>query len=128
MIRERRLAKKMTLSELSKASGVSRVSINRYELGQRVPNIENARKIARALGCSLDELATNERAISTPRGECVSDHQENHHSEERQQSLPRCHSGKLNDTTLILLHPTEESSKEESQKRVQEILGSKNNC
>lgn len=67
MIRERRLAKKMTLSELSKASGVSRVSINRYELGQRVPNVENAQKIARALDCSIDELfrgpTNNDKAV-----------------------------------------------------------------
>lgn len=60
MIREQRLAKKMTLEELAKASGVSRVSINRYELGQRIPNVVIAQKLATALGCSLDVLIEKE--------------------------------------------------------------------
>ena len=60
MIREQRLAKKMTLEELAKASGVSRVSINRYELGQRIPNVVIAQKLATALGCSLEVLIEKE--------------------------------------------------------------------
>ena len=56
MIRYLRRAKKMTLAELSKASGVSRVSINRYELGKRVPDVIAAQKIAEALGCTIDDL------------------------------------------------------------------------
>lgn len=34
MLKDMRIRKKMTLEQLSKASGVSRVSINRYELGE----------------------------------------------------------------------------------------------
>lgn len=60
MIREQRLARGMTLEALAKASGVSRVSINRYELGQRVPNVEIAQKIANALDCTVDELLRNQ--------------------------------------------------------------------
>lgn len=56
MIRERRIAKRLTLEQLASLSGVSRISLNRYELGQRVPNVVIAQKIANALGCTIDEL------------------------------------------------------------------------
>ncbi len=56
MLREQRIKKGMTLDALAKASGVSRVSINRYELGTRIPNIVAAGKIADALGCSVEDL------------------------------------------------------------------------
>lgn len=60
MLRELRKAKGMTMDELSKASGVSRVSINRYELGDRVPDIIIASKLARALGCQIEELISSD--------------------------------------------------------------------
>lgn len=56
MIKEMRIKKKMTLEALAKKSGVSRASLNRYELGTRVPNVHAAMKIARALECSVEEL------------------------------------------------------------------------
>ena len=56
MLKEMRIKRKMTLEELSKASGVSRVSINRYELGERSPNIFIAKKLADALGCTIEDL------------------------------------------------------------------------
>ena len=56
VIREMRQKRGMTLEELSKASGVPRVSINRYELGTRIPNVTVASKIAKALDCSIEEL------------------------------------------------------------------------
>lgn len=57
MLRDKRLAKGMTIEALSKASGVSRVSINRYELGTRIPNIVVAMQLANALGCAVEEIA-----------------------------------------------------------------------
>lgn len=57
MLRDKRLAKGMTIEALSKASGVSRVSINRYELGTRIPNVIVAMQLANALGCSVEEIA-----------------------------------------------------------------------
>lgn len=56
MLRDKRLEKKMTMDELSRISGVSRVSINRYELGTRTPDIVAASKLAAALGCKIEDL------------------------------------------------------------------------
>ena len=55
-IRLFRLKKQWTLDELSRRSGISRVSLTRYELGERVPNVTTALKICRALGCTVEEL------------------------------------------------------------------------
>ena len=55
-LREIRLQRKMTLEELSELSGVNRVTINRYELGQRTPSVDMALKLASALGCTVEEL------------------------------------------------------------------------
>lgn len=60
MLRELRIKQKMTLEELARRSGISRVSINRYELGERCPNLQIAKRLADALGCTLDDLV-NER-------------------------------------------------------------------
>lgn len=42
--------------ELAAESGVSRVMIGKYERGEAVPSIEAAKKLARALGVTLDYL------------------------------------------------------------------------
>ena len=55
-IRLYRLKKRWTLEELARNSGVSRVSLTRYELGERVPNVTTALKIGKALGCTVEEL------------------------------------------------------------------------
>lgn len=56
-----RLLKKMDLSGigqdlLSQRTGLSRPMISYYIRGRSIPNIYNAEKIARALGCSVEEL------------------------------------------------------------------------
>ncbi len=56
MLKELRKAKGLTMDELAKISGVSRVSINRYELGARVPDIIIASKLAKALECRIEDL------------------------------------------------------------------------
>ena len=43
--------------DLAKQSGVSREMIGKYERGEAVPSIEAAKKIASALGVTLDYLA-----------------------------------------------------------------------
>lgn len=58
-IKDKRIAADMSQEELAKASGVSRVAITRYETGERVPNIEIASRIAKALGCKVDDLIDN---------------------------------------------------------------------
>ena len=56
MIRNIRKQRRLTLEMLAKMSGVSRVSINRYELNKREPKLSDAMKIARALGVTVEEL------------------------------------------------------------------------
>lgn len=55
-IRERRIVKNMTQEELAQKSGVSRVNICRIEIGKRNLSLNAAIKLARALGCTIDEL------------------------------------------------------------------------
>lgn len=70
MLKDMRIKKRMTLEELAKASGVSRVSINRYELGDRVPNVLIAKKLADALDCSIEDLISEKTPINKS-GEAV---------------------------------------------------------
>lgn len=56
IIKDKRIAANMSQEELAQASNVSRVAITRYETGERVPNIEIAARIAKALGCKVDDL------------------------------------------------------------------------
>ena len=46
----------VTQSELSKASGVAQGLISKFEKEQQQPNIESAKKLARAFRVTLDEL------------------------------------------------------------------------
>lgn len=55
-IKEIREAAGMSQESLAVASGVTRVSIARYEAGERVPSLEIAARIARALNCKIDDL------------------------------------------------------------------------
>ena len=56
-LRKRRL---MTAEQLALKSGVARVSITRYENGKREPRVGEALKIARALGCTVEQLMDDE--------------------------------------------------------------------
>lgn len=55
-IKKIRLQAGMSQEALALASGVSRISIIRYEAGERFPDLEAAARIAKALGCKLDDL------------------------------------------------------------------------
>lgn len=46
----------MTQQELADASGVSRISIARYETGVKTPSIASTYKLAKALDMPFDEL------------------------------------------------------------------------
>ena len=61
VIRAMRIKRGLTLEALAKKSGVSRVSINRYELGDRVPDVTTAKKIADALSCTIEEILADEK-------------------------------------------------------------------
>ena len=49
--------KKITQQKLGRILGVTSQAVANYECGKRTPNIVFARKYAKALGISLDELA-----------------------------------------------------------------------
>ena len=55
-VRTLRKQQGMTQKQLSEKSGVPRLCIIRYESGRYKPGLENAAKLAAALGCSIDEL------------------------------------------------------------------------
>ena len=55
-IKKIRLQAGMSQEALALASGVSRISIIRYEAGERFPDLETAARIAKALGCKVDDL------------------------------------------------------------------------
>lgn len=55
-LKELRKAKGFSQERLAKITGISRVSIARYETGVAVPNMKNARKLAEALECSIDDI------------------------------------------------------------------------
>lgn len=53
----------MSASELAKAAGITITSVYRYEYGMREPSVEIAARIAKALGCTVEDL------IGEPKGE-----------------------------------------------------------
>lgn len=55
-IRKARKSKRYTLEKLQAKTGISRVSLGRWERGEAFPNIVNLLTIADVLGISLDEL------------------------------------------------------------------------
>ncbi len=59
MIEAMRKKKRMTQAELAIAVGVTQPSISDYESGKKRPTIDTAKKLARALGCTVDDLLSN---------------------------------------------------------------------
>ena len=57
LIRARRNAAGLKQSELAVLIGCSQKDISRWENGDHDPSISNLKKIAAALGCSMDDLA-----------------------------------------------------------------------
>lgn len=55
-IRERRMEKYMSQKDVAVKSGVDESQLSQYEKGRRTPTLENAIKIAKAIGCHVDEL------------------------------------------------------------------------
>ncbi|MBO7714657.1 MAG: helix-turn-helix transcriptional regulator [Methanobrevibacter sp.] len=56
-IKAKRIEKGLTQGELSSIVGVSRKQICTYEAGERIPNLYNALRIAKALGTTVEKLA-----------------------------------------------------------------------
>lgn len=61
-IRELRKAREVTQEELSKLTGISAACISRYECEKRGLDIKDAKIIANALGCKIDDLIDDKPA------------------------------------------------------------------
>ncbi|MDE0518627.1 MAG: helix-turn-helix transcriptional regulator [Bdellovibrionales bacterium] len=57
MMREHREEKAISQEKLARELNLSRISINNYEQGKQVPNLDTAIRIALYLGISLSKLA-----------------------------------------------------------------------
>lgn len=55
-IKELRLKAGISQESLAAATGVSRISIVRYENGERIPSLDVAARIAKVLDCKTDDL------------------------------------------------------------------------
>lgn len=55
-IEQKRKAKNLTQKQLAEICGTSQNNISRYETGARSPSLKDAKVLANALGCSIDEL------------------------------------------------------------------------
>lgn len=63
LVRSRRQECKLSLRALGQISGVSYSTIGRIERADFVPTLENARKIAGALGFNIDELGGSSEVV-----------------------------------------------------------------
>ena len=63
-IRTRRKAAGLTLQELAARIGVTQQAVGMWERGETLPAADRLPDIARALGCSIDELYTDAEAGS----------------------------------------------------------------
>lgn len=59
-IAEERRRQKMTQVALARAAHVSQPSLSDIENGRVVPRVDTVQRIARALGCTVDELLCEE--------------------------------------------------------------------
>ena len=46
----------MSIDELADAVGLNRITLYRYEQGERIPRLDTAEKLAKALHCSVNDL------------------------------------------------------------------------
>lgn len=62
-IRLRRIAKRMTQEELGKKAAVSATMISYIETGLKPLSLKTGYLIAKALGCTVDELIEEEKSV-----------------------------------------------------------------
>lgn len=63
-VKQLRRDKRMTQDDLSKASGVSRITIARIEKTGKLATLRVARAIAKALDCNVEDLLDDEQEAS----------------------------------------------------------------
>lgn len=59
-VKKRRKEKKLTQKQLAEQAGVSRVYITQMETNVRNPNVQVVYLVAKALGCTLNDLYDEE--------------------------------------------------------------------
>lgn len=59
-IKEKRLKLNIEQADLAKIIGVTQSTISRYERGERLPNLNIAKRLAAVLNCTVDDLIRNE--------------------------------------------------------------------
>lgn len=64
-IREARLAVKMSQAELARAIGANQVTVYNWERGESTPTAVMLRKVAKALGVSMDEIIFEPDQVKT---------------------------------------------------------------
>ena len=70
-IKRLRQQRKWSQEKLSMVTGINRVSIARYEIGDNTPSLDSATILAKALGCTVDELIGKEQSVEN--ATCSSD-------------------------------------------------------
>ncbi len=76
-VKELRKNRKMTQYDLADATGISRVTITRYENGTRTPTIDNLTTLATFFGVTVDDLAgINTTIESSPIGSLTDEEKE----------------------------------------------------
>ena len=61
-IEKKRKEKKLTQKQLADICGTRQNNISRYETGARTPNLKDAKALAKALDCTIDDLLREEEA------------------------------------------------------------------
>lgn len=51
-----RIREGLSQEQLAEKAGISRISVVRYESGERSPDVAVAVRLAKALGCKVDDL------------------------------------------------------------------------
>ena len=54
-----RMQKNMTQVELAEMLGISRTAVSMWETGEALPRAETLKRLAKILGCTIDELLKN---------------------------------------------------------------------
>lgn len=89
-LKQLRLQAGLTQDALAAKIGVQKQTISRYENSERDPNIRTAKRIADALGISLEELALDPRSLQEKGISSVSEPETNLYLTMEEESLVRC--------------------------------------
>lgn len=62
-VRDKRNKLNISQNELAKMINVNQTAISQWERGVTIPSLPNARRLASALRCTMDELFENEKEV-----------------------------------------------------------------